>query len=388
MEQSRRVTLELIEELRQVQGAPLLSLYLPAVVAGPETRQNRIRFKNGLKRLGEQLDEDRQRRLEGNWRALQELQDDDALWQHTGRGMAWFVGPETFVQVSMPVEPEEIAEVGRRFLLRPLFQALEADQPYQVLTVSQNRVRLFAGDGYGLCEQTLAEAVPSSLFEALGASDADASQQSHTPQTGGGGGNSGVTIFHDQHEGEHSKSRIGRFLDALAGALEETGALGDMPLVLVGPGFEMHMLRDRSDLLTDKLIGMVDGNFDNDGESELHARTWPEVAEWLREQRHGALAQLRESAPEVVATTVEAVVSAAAQGRVESLFVVPDQAVAGRLDGATLEARRAGSEDQADDDLVERAVHEALRNGGRVYPVSRAELGQPDDQPLAAELRY
>lgn len=388
MARSRRVTLDLIDELREVAGRPLLSLYVPTIVAGPETRQNRIRFKNGLGALAETLDEQDRRRLDANWSALVEVEGDQDLWQHTGRGMAWFVGPDTFEQVSLPVEPEECTRVSSRFLLRPLFAALEANQSYQVLAVSLNQVRCFEGDGYGLRERNLPDSVPASLFDALGSSDEDASQQFHSPH-GGATSSRDATILHDQHEGEHSRARVNRFLSRLGAALESARVLQDLPLVLAGPGFEMHMFQDHSEPLANRVVGTVDGNFDGASESELHARVWPVVADWVRARRRRAAEQLRETAPSTVATGLEDVVSAAATGRVETLFFVPDREVSGSVDRYTLQARRAAAEHRGTEDLVERALRETLGHGGRVYAVAQSELvQQDDDEPLAAKLRY
>ncbi len=388
------VDLELIKSLMAAGGDCLISIYIPTVEAGRDTDKNRIYFKNQLKALQPQLDPDMQESLGDHWQRLQKLEDDRELWQHTGVGMAWFVSAAGFTQISLPNEPLEHASVADRFFVRPLFAALEHNQAYWLLGLSQNQVTLYAGDGYALQEFSLPEDIPRSMTEALGEYDVDATQQSHSqgaPPPAGLGKSSGGPMFHDQDEGGHSKERVQKFLSVVASALQDADVIDNKPLVLAGVAYATDMF---AELVGSRfnIIARINGNVDDQSTAELHAACWPVLTAHAQQQVSSALDQLRETDPAKVANTLEAAATAALQGKVEHLFYVPRTDVAGEIDEQTQTVRRhqidAGQNGQDSVDLVDFALQQTISNGGRVHAVTSEQLEQTDDQPVAALLRY
>lgn len=389
------VDLGLIKSLMEEHGDCLVSVYIPTAKAGPDTNKNRIYFKNQLKKLEQLLDSDMQESLGDHWQRLQKLENDSELWQHTGAGMAWFVGASRFTQLNLPNEPLERASVAGRFFVRPLFAALEHNQGFWLLTLSQNRVSLYEGDGYALQEVSLPDDVPRSMNEALGEYDADATQQFHSqgaPPGAGLGKSTDGPMFHDQDEGSHSKQRVHKFLSVVASALEDTNVLDKRPLVLTGVAYATDMF---ADLVGSKfnIVGRVDGNADDQSESELHAASWPMITAHTQQQVNEALHRLQETDPAKVANSVAAVTTAALQGKVEHLFYIPRVDITGTVDEQNLAAQRrhennSQGKDQDNVDLVDVALQQTIANGGQVYAVTSEQLHQSEDEPMAALLRY
>ena len=83
---------------------------------------------------------------------------------------------------------------------------------------------------------------------------------------------------------------------------------------------------------------------------------------------------------------VKEIVTAAYNGRIESLFLEADQEQWGTFNPAT---RMLHVHQQArfnDDDLLDVAATETLLHGGSVYVFEHMDM--PDEVPLAAVLRY
>ncbi len=388
------VDLALIKSLMEERDDCLVSVYIPTAKAGPDTDKNRIYFKNQMKELEQLLDADMKELLGDHWQRLQKLEDDNELWQHTGAGMAWFVSASSFTQLSLPNEPLERATVAQRFFVRPLFAALEYNQAFCLLGLSQNQVTLYAGDGYALQELSLHEDIPRSMNDALGEYDADATQQFHSqgsPPAAGLGKSNGGPMYHDQDEGSHSKERVHKFLAAVANALEDSDVIDNRPLVLAGVAYETDMF---ADLVGSKfnIIGRIDGNVDDQSDSELHAACWPVVTASAQQQVNDALHRLRETDPAKVANCVAATAAAALQGKVEHLFYVPRVDVAGSVDAQSLTVQRtddtAAQSQEGVVDLVDVTLQHTVSNGGAVHAVAADELGQDENEPMAALLRY
>lgn len=103
-------------------------------------------------------------------------------------------------------------------------------------------------------------------------------------------------------------------------------------------------------------------------------------------ERERALVRFREQGDrERTARDPERVVAAAAEGRVDTLFLVPGTRRWGTYDDLTHEVRLHAVREPGDDDLADLAVACTLTHGGTVVPTPPGSA--PDGAPLAAILR-
>ena len=162
-------TREDLKALSQQQDESLVSIYLPTRPAGPETRENPIRFKNLLAAAESKLSERGFRASEA--RAMlepaQQLVDDYDFWQHQSTGLALFISSSFSRSYRLPLDFEELVLVGPHFHLKPLVPLLSGDGRFYLLALSQNEIRLFQGTRHTFEEVMLTEQVPGSLAEAL-----------------------------------------------------------------------------------------------------------------------------------------------------------------------------------------------------------------------------
>jgi hypothetical protein len=83
---------------------------------------------------------------------------------------------------------------------------------------------------------------------------------------------------------------------------------------------------------------------------------------------------------------LEEVLEGARTGRVDTLFVADDTHLWGRLDGAAHGVNERNEPAAGDEDLLDVAAAETLRNGGAVQVLPRADA--PFGKPVAALFRW
>ncbi|NJL82497.1 MAG: hypothetical protein HC890_05200 [Chloroflexaceae bacterium] len=164
-----RFTQSELQTLMAIPG-PCVSIYLPAHSAGPEIRQDPIRFKNLLKAAEESLLAQgvRRSRVLGLLAPLHEL-DNDEFWRHQDRGLAAFAAPDFVRHYRLPLEFEALALVAEHFHLTPLLPLLTGDGRFYILALNQSHLRLLEASRDRVRELDLSnlEDVPESLVEAV-----------------------------------------------------------------------------------------------------------------------------------------------------------------------------------------------------------------------------
>ena len=147
-----------LESLFGQQSGWCVSLYLPTHRSGSECLQDPIRLKNLVSDAESQLETvgvavgDVQRLCEPA-RSLCDLDSDKnrGFWRRQADGLALFLSDARDVErFRLPEAFEELAVVAHRFHVKPLVRAIQRDQQYCVLAVSEKDVRFLEGSRTGL----------------------------------------------------------------------------------------------------------------------------------------------------------------------------------------------------------------------------------------------
>ncbi|HLU32122.1 MAG TPA: hypothetical protein VK088_10195 [Acidimicrobiia bacterium] len=366
---------------RLIEGgeAPLTSIYLPMQRKGPETRQNPLVLKSALKQVGDELENREMRRpdIEAYLKPAATLLDDSSFWQHQEDGLALFLDREGMHSYRLPESFEELVMVGESFHLKPLLPVLSAEQEFYVLALSHNQVRLLRGTRWQVSELEL-EDVPTSLAEALWYRDPEPRLHSHATSRG-----ATALTFHGHGLGEESSDEeLKQFFRQVDGGVR--GLITDprAPVVLAGVGYLHPIYRSISDL--EVMEKGIEGNPDEIPAGTLHEKAWDIVSS--RQQDHLAEAQEKVAGADddYAARTVDAVVTAAAQGRIETLFVPARSQAWGRFDPETFEVVTGDGEGAVD--LYDVAAVRTWSTGGDVFVVEQDDI--PGEGEIAAVLRY
>jgi hypothetical protein len=378
------VTPKLIEELAQsrFEGA-CISAYFPVDRPPADVRRNPVRIKNLLREVKEALDEretaDEQQPV---FDRIAERDRDGCDWSQEFHGIGVFANAGELRLVHLPHKPDEIVLASDRYYLKPLFVALSLTQSFLVLMLSQNEVRLARGDSSGLAPVEDSDWLPSSLMDVTGRQLSEPQLQYHSAARGAGGDGA---IFHGQGSGkDDTEAETERFLRAIDEALC-THCRDETCIVLAGVDKLTNTFRRLSNYPS-LLPEAIPGNPADMSLQQLYTAASERFRAYQDLQRERALRRAQDKAPERLLSQVEAVVKAAADGRIDELFVASDEECWGRYTPAERrvslhEVRRPG-----DEGLLDRAAVDSFIRGARVRPVPAALL--PESSVALALLRY
>lgn len=381
--------MEDLKELAGVEEDLCFSLYMSTDPEAATADEDRIRFKNLLRRAEKRIEaegakNDRAWRetIEEGYRRLR----NDLFWRHQSNGLAVFAAPGFFRDYRLPLSFGERFTAAGRFHLKPLLPLFMADGRFHVLALSQNEVRLFDCSRDRVMPVDLGE-VSRGLAETLDYDTKQYQLQFHTRAADGGGRRSAV--FHGHGVGnDDDKDEIRRYFRKVDRALQD-GPRPDeaVPLVLAGVDAVLALFRE---VTTHPRImdETVSGNPEELKAEELHRRAWEIIRPELERAERQDRGRYRQMAGKgYTAAGVRAVVPAAAYGKIDTLFVALDRRAPGAFDRERNEVTLHGPESAEGEDLFDRAAVDTIRHGGRVYAVPEERV-PARDAAAAAILRY
>ncbi len=375
-----------LNSLLQERADSCVSIYLPTHPAMPETQQDPIRFKNLLTEAENSLATAglRANEVKDFLEPATRLLADHEFWTHQSNGLAVFLSPNIFRFYTLPVTFPELVVVTNRFHLKQLLRLFARDGSFYVLALSQNQVRLFQGS-----QQTISElfpqGIPQSLAEALRYDDPERQLQFHTRAAQAGGRRDAV--FHGHGVGtDDSKDRILRYCREIDAGLHPLLKDEKAPLVLACVDYLLPIYREANNYphLVEEAIS---GNPESLNSTELHAQAWKILQPRFQKSLDETIAKYRQRAGTgLTSVDVSKVISAAANGRVESLLVAAGVNRWGKFDPANNACELHDEAEPGDEDLLDRAAVETLVNGGTVFAVEPDMV--PEGAQLAAVFRY
>jgi hypothetical protein len=372
-----------ITDLAKHHGFPAVSLYLPTHRGGAWD-EDRIRLKNLLRRASDGLVDEAMRAPDAE-KLLGEaygLLEDVLFWRDMQDGMAVFVRPgETrILRVDTPM-PEQCV-VGARFYLRPLALAYHGIDRFFALVLDRNLTRLFEGDGKSIRQLDLDPEI-SSYFEFTKYDQQEEVVQfttRYSPQTMAGTGRR-IAGYHGHAAQNFPKKELSRWISSLEKAVtRRLGPENQVPLLLFGEFEEVDAYRAANTYATlaeEQIVGAADYLTEHDVQTK--------TLQVLEAQFTGSsrdLAELDRLPSALVSTDPAEIVSAAATGRVKTLFFDESTGPYGLFDrnlyavsevcsAAPRYLRETADSESADGecgwDLVDLAFAETVLHGGEFH---------------------
>lgn len=383
---------EELKTLAQTEADVHVSLYMPTIRVEADLDQNHIRLKNLLKQSRQKL-KDAGKREEDIDSLLSDVQsrvDDKAFWINQSDGLAIFVTPEFTRFWRLPLDFEELALVGDRFHLKPLFPLIATNNRFYVLALSQNRVRLFLGTHYSMNE-IVSNEIPRSITDALFFDDPERQLQFHT---GNRAGNRRDNVFHGQgRQNDDVRSRpqdqLRRFFREVDHGLAQTLQDDTAPLLLAGVEYYLPLYRDANSyqhMIEDEIVG---GNPEHLNLKDLHSKAWEVIEKHFLESQKASIEQFRETSgqdEEMASTRIDEIVPAAAFSRIDTLYVPIGAHRWGRFNADANEVEVHEEYENGDEDLLDFAAVNTYLNGGNVHALRRENM--PVEAELAATFRF
>lgn len=372
--------MELIDELTSIRGKHCVSIYLDCSHDVPETTLTfATRFKNILREIRNARQDSGSKELCAR---LSELVPDLQRRAQQHRGLAIFCTPERLWTVDLPFVVEDHLHQGDRFALKPLLAAWSDPVDYYVLALSQHSVRLLRLRPNGHELVPLDASLPLDM-DAATPTLRDRSLNFH-------GTNNHRATYHGEdaparRQPEDEKRFLRAVITATDKALEGTnGARIIIAAVEEWASALRRLASDQLPLVQETMAGSPEGH----SETEL-ARLAHAVAERDRAvQEEQMLSRVSaEKQPDKVVSDIHDLITAAADGRVETLVLSRGTAIWGLFDAETRSVTLSDPKDANAEDLLDVVAVETFQKGGTVHLVAPERL-QQSPEPAIAVLRY
>jgi len=361
----------------------VVSVYV-SIKRGSSADETRIHLKNLVQKARQALDTSGSEKDNG-WSGLNEAESLTSpygdLDPHS-RGLAMFITKDEHrtYEATCPFEPE--CFVGGTPHVVPLLKAAFDQTTFYLLAVSQHNVRLFEGTRYGVEEVDLG-ALPRSVKEMFSSEGAPGLQYRSIGQGAGGFGKEAVYHGHASPERIESE-RLMKFLRSIDRRVSSLVSDTKAPLIFAGDAALLSNYRDVNSY-SRLLDEFVRGNPDASSGDELRASARPVVQAHVDRQTERVADQVQEAAARGAGSTdLMVIVAAAAEGRVDTLLVVPDRTEKRQTSGR--EPDDTAAPELSGDDLKNLAVVSTLQHGGTVLPVSADHV--PAAASGVAQFRY
>jgi Bacterial archaeo-eukaryotic release factor family 3 len=275
--------------------------------------------------------------------ALRRLQLEEATGEG-GEAIALCASPtyDAAVRLGRPVIERVV--VDETFATRDLVADLHRTATFRVITVSEHVVRMLYGN-----ERRLAESVDEQW-----------------------------PLVREEDQTVASWTR------AVVHALRAEQRRHPVPTVVAGVERSVRRALGAAEL---DAIGVVPGNHDRSGWSELHRAAWPMVAEWVEGEQLKALDRLDTARSQRrFAAGVDEVWTMAMEGRLELVVVEDTYAVAARVLDRHLQPADQVEDPDVVDDVVDEIIEAVMRHGGGAVIVPDGRLAE--HERIAAVARY
>jgi len=366
---------EEIFTLAEHEGTPSVSLFMPET-RPHDPRKSQIRFKNLVAKAEDILEgmDLRPQQREALLSEARSLVSNPVFWERQSEGLALFAAPDLSRVISIPSGVGEMVTVSDRFHIKPLLPLMAVGEEFFVLCLSQKQVRLLKCGRDSVSEHPL-ESIPASLSEAL--------QYEPLEKQGQFGGGSYPT--HGAEE-EDFKDNIRRFFRKVDDGLHKILKNNKTPLVIAGISSLTSIYREASTCpnLMEEPVG---GNPEAFEPREIQQKAWKIVKPVFEHSKNEA----RERYGNLQGTgrssgSLEEVVKASVEGRVETLFVAVGKQAWGRYDPESGHIEVDEQHTLGNRDLLDLAAISTLKSGGTVFAVDPEEV--PGGAHLAAVFRY
>ena len=269
----------------------------------------------------------------------------------TGKAVAIYCAPEFCRSFDLSETVEESVSIANHFYIKPLIPALQAEQRFYVLALSQKHIRLLR------CTENHSEEVelPASVL-AFPESEDNVIQLSHFYKQV----SEGVTAFlRERHD--------------------------ESPLVIAGVEYEIATFR-KVNVYPHLAQDVVHGAPDGLKGGELHKRALEAVRSYFETPLRTALARFEEAGTQRSSSTVKDIVKASFDGRVLDLILAEGAHYMGTFDDSTWDVKGHKQAVEGDEDLLNAAALQTLLHAGQVFVVPANQI--PHGAPAIAVYRY
>lgn len=364
----------------------LISIYLPTFKKGSEVNKARIQLKNLLKDAEEKLTNKgmNKRDAENYLKPAHKLLDETMFWQYQEESLALFISDKRFKYFKLPINVEPIIVVSNVYYVRPLIKLLTSSRDFNILTLSQNEIKLYKCDQYSI-EEMKAPKIDEIVEDYIPI--VELNSEANSPKGAiASGARPGMHGYNEISKIE--KNDISNHLKNIDKEVNKLLKEEKNPLIIYSVDYIYPMYKDISSY-ENILDSSIKGSPLGINTKEIHSKAMEIFSKEIDENYKKELERfnrVKNSARDLTVTEIKDVVKEAFKGSIGTLFVSYDVQEWGKFDEHNFSIEILDAESDGAIELLDYAALTTLENGGRVYVADRVEI--PETRPLAAVLRY
>lgn len=375
-----------LKDLAGVNEDNLISIYLPTFKKGYEVNQSRIHLKNLLKEAEEKLvNKGMNKRDADNFiEPGLKLLDETLFWQNQDKSLALFISEKDYKYYKLPIDVEPAVVNANVYYLRPLLQLVTSYRDFNILTLSQDEIKLYKCNQYNIEEISVPEI--DELVEDY-IPIVELNRESNSPK---GAASSGVGPgMHGYNEiSDVERNDIIKHLKNID--KEVTRVLRDEknPLIIYSVDYIYPIYRDLSsynNILDDFIKGSPLGV----NKTDIHAKAVEIFKKEIDENYKKEIERyerVKNSSRDLSLSHIEDLVKEAYKGSMGTLFLSQEAVEWGKFDKDNFTIEIMDKEADGAIELLDYAGMKTLENGGKVHVATWDEL--PEKSPSAGILRY
>ena len=363
----KNMFLENFREMLKDKHQDCLSLYMPIQPPGKDDEQNRIRFKNLLQQSEELFLEKGYKRgdVDKILEPARELLEKPAFFRTQDKSLALFLAGDFFYYHFLPYMVKEQVRKDCDFFVTPIVPMLHGDGQYFVMGIKKDDARLFMADRSHIFEIDIQDLIKEiKAIMDLTNSEKHLAHHSVSGSTGGPG-----AIFHGQDDSAFIKEGLKEFYRLLDEKIRAKVKPQELPMILAGVDY-LHPLFQEVSSYPQIVSPGIMGNPDDWEVGKLHEKTWSTMQPLFNQEMISDMDTFHQrKGTGTTSGNLEEIAEKASYGQVAAAFINLDDSL-----------------NDPEMTLVNRTVVETIKNGGRVYGVTPAEM--PEPLPVAALFRY
>ncbi len=352
---------ETLKKVKYIYQYPCVTLLFNTHRTHPENKQDAITLKNLLSEAEERLSKEFEKRDISETLNYFSTLPEQIDHNYNLDSMAVFINEENCLIERLPIKVEDRVVIDHTFATRDLIRTLNQTESYFILTLSEQKARLF-------------EAYTSTIVKEI--KDYGFPMENHHYTT-------------DKLEQSMSKSQdnsLREFFNQVDKSFQEVYKVHPAELVIAGVERNLSFFEEVSDD-PKHIITHIPRNRDHDSEHDLVQDAWPKVLDVIKERHQKAVEQLKIAVGQnKFSSDLNDIWNMVNQGRGDILIVEKGFFQPGKLDGQNIVLTNDPKAPGIIDDVVDEIIEHHLMMKGKVVFVENGSLEEFDRIGLI--LRY
>lgn len=374
------------KKIAEYTAAECISIFLPTQRGGKDVLEEKS--KKQLKSIWQEVSSELESRdvpqtkIEKLGEPVQQLMEDRDFWRHQSDGLALFIADGFFEKYTLPINFDTHIYIGKEFYVKPLLPVFKNDDRFYLLAVQLEDVEFFEATKYSIGKIEVDDLAPGRLEERVGFDYKEKTLQFQSQNPAGES-----AIFHGQGASERNrKKEIKQYFRAIDQGLHSILNEETAPLVVACQDYLFTIYEDANTYqhLYDKPI------LENPADSsmlDLHQKALDLLEPELEKEKREKLKKMEETNPDQRSASIDEIVQAAHEGKIDTLFLENRAEVWGTFDEQNMKVEVQEEQNVQNYSLMNLAVAKVIENGGQAYLLEHAFMPQKETK-MNALFRY